>query len=401
MPDNSANNIIEKTSEYVSKSIKEKMPKNYLFHNLKHTKRVAKDSASIGLGSGLSEEEVEPLVLAAWFHDIGYAEKYVGHEDSSKELARNFLKEQKYPEEKIDQVLACIEATRMPQQPKNMLERSLCDADLASLGKGGYGKRSEKIRIEWEIAKKEFFSEVDWVQSEIDFLEKHEYHTAFAQKKFNKRKADNLKKLKKRMEEFQKGEHIAKSILKKKKDVKPAEKEPTRGIETMFRVTLTNHIRLSAIADNKANIMLSINAIIISITVSTLVPNFSDNPRLILPTVVLLAICVITIIFATLSTRPKVTSGIFTEEDIKNKNTNLLFFGNFHGMKLEEFSWGMSEMMKDKGFLYGSMIKDLYFLGKVLAKKYRYLRICYNIFMYGIILAVIAFGLAMGMPSPF
>lgn len=167
-----------------------------------------------------------------------------------------------------------------------------------------------------------------------------------------------------------------------------------RGVETMYRTTYRTHVNLSSIADNKANIMLSINAIIVSITVSTLVPNFSNNPKLIIPTLLLLLVCLTSIVFATLSTMPKVTEGIFTREDISQKRSNLLFFGNFYNMKMEDFHWGMMEMIKDSDFLYSSMTRDLYFLGKVLAKKYSYLRTCYRIFMYGLITAVLAFAIA-------
>ena len=137
--------------------------------------------------------------------------------------------------------------------------------------------------------------------------------------------------------------------------------------------------------------MLSINAIIVSITVSTLVPSFSDTPKLIMPTLILLFVCLASIVFATLSTMPKVTEGVFTRDDIRKKRSNLLFFGNFYNMKMEDFHWGMMEMIKDSDFLYSSMTRDLYFLGKVLAKKYNYLRTCYRIFMYGLIASVLAF----------
>ena len=73
----------------------------------------------------------------------------------------------------------------------------------------------------------------------------------------------------------------------------------------------------------------------------------------------------------------------------------MLFFGNFYNMKLEDFDWGMKEMIQDRDFLYSSMTRDIYFLGKVLAQKYRFLRICYSIFMFGLILVVIAFGLVL------
>ena len=99
-------------------------------------------------------------------------------------------------------------------------------------------------------------------------------------------------------------------------------------------------------------------------------------------------------IFSILSTRPKVTSGEFTQEDIVKKKVNLLFFGNFHKMSLEDFQDGMQEIMKDRDYLYKSLMKDLYFLGLVLEKKYRLLRIAYTIFMVGIVISVVAFVIA-------
>ena len=135
------------------------------------------------------------------------------------------------------------------------------------------------------------------------------------------------------------------------------------GIQTFFRTNYRNHINLSAIADNKANIMLSINAIIISISISTLVPSFETNEKLQIPTIVLLVVCLGSIIFATLSTRPKITEGTVTREDIINRKSNLLFFGNFYNMNLKDFDWGMMEMIKDSDFLYSTMTRDLYFLG--------------------------------------
>ena len=109
----------------------------------------------------------------------------------------------------------------------------------------------------------------------------------------------------------------------------------------------------------------------------------------------LVIVCLATIVFAVLATRPNVSSGKFTREDIMNKETNLLFFGNFHSVPLESYMWGMREMMKDSDYLYGSMTKDIYFLGIVLGKKYKMLRKSYNIFMYGFVLSIVAFIVAM------
>ena len=188
-----------------------------------------------------------------------------------------------------------------------------------------------------------------------------------------------------------KEESLIVSDKKEKKSKDEKKKKYERGVETMFRTTLRNHVQLSAIADNKANIMLSINALIISIVISLLLPNIKNDPILIFPSAILLIVCISAIIFATISVIPNVTKGEFSKEDILKKNANLLFFGNFYKMKIEDFEWGIKEVMEDSEFLYRSMIRDFYNLGLVLSKKYRYLRICYHIFMFGIVISVIAF----------
>jgi hypothetical protein len=151
-------------------------------------------------------------------------------------------------------------------------------------------------------------------------------------------------------------------------------------------------------ADSKANILISVNSIILSIIISTLATKLEANPNLKIPVIMLVAVCVTTIVLSILATRPNVNHGKFTPDDIKNKRTNLLFFGNFFRMSLKDYDWAMQEMLADKDYLYTSVVKDNYFLGIVLAKKYRLLRIAYSIFMYGLILTIIAFALFIALP---
>lgn len=169
---------------------------------------------------------------------------------------------------------------------------------------------------------------------------------------------------------------------------------PTRGIESMFRLTARHQISLTSLSDNKANIMISVNSIILSIVVTIIIRNISENPNLILPTFAMLLTNLLTIIFAVLATRPHISSGTFTEDDIKAKKVNLLFFGNFYNMEFEDYDRAIKEMIKDSEYLYGNLIQDQYSLGLVLAKKYKLLRTCYSIFMFGIIVSVIAFAVA-------
>jgi hypothetical protein len=96
-------------------------------------------------------------------------------------------------------------------------------------------------------------------------------------------------------------------------------------------------------------------------------------------------------IFATLATRPIPMKGVSSMESILAKKSNLFFFGNYFKMSFDEYEKGMNATVADDDILDSTIMRDLFFLGKTLGSKYAYLRKCYTIFMYGIILAVISF----------
>ncbi len=405
--------ILKEAEAYVEQFYKERIPEQYVYHNFGHTCDVAEAVQLIGAGYELSEDEFDILQLAAWFHDTGYDKGPDMHEERSCEQAKAFLMKRDYSPENLKKVLSCIMATTMDYKPQNLLEMIIRDADVSHLGSKLYWDRCSRVREELGITRNMFMSEKEWVDFELDFINNHKFHTEVANELYNDRKKKNIKQLSKYKQRLNPvltlAEERAQREEKKKKKLQRSRKKNEkdlkdinlgRGVETMYRTTYRTHVNLSSIADNKANIMLSINAIIISIVVSNLVPKLDEDVRLIIPTVLLLFVCLAALVFAILSTRPKITEGKFTREDIEQKKSNLLFFGNFYNMSLNDFHWGMMEMIKDSDFLYSSMTRDLYFLGVVLAKKYRYLSICYSIFMYGLIVAVAAFAIAYMLPEP-
>ena len=164
-----------------------------------------------------------------------------------------------------------------------------------------------------------------------------------------------------------------------------------RGVSDMFRTSYRTHIELSAIADNKSNIMISINGIIISIIIASISPKIDSNPWLLLPTSILLVTCLVALIYAVLSARPRVSKEKVTLEDVRENRANILFFGNFYTLPRADYVEGLEELMQDSERLYDTMARDLHGLGLVLAKKYKLLRIAYNIFMAGLALSVISF----------
>ncbi|MFT6828008.1 MAG: putative metal-dependent HD superfamily phosphohydrolase [Roseivirga sp.] len=388
--------ILKKVAKYTEEILMTEIPSKFVYHDHYHTERVVDASQSIGKASGLSEDELEIVAIAAWFHDTGYRSGCNNHEKDSAKIAEEFLAKQEYTSEKIVKVVGCIMATQMPQKPKKLIEEVLCDADLHHLACSDYSKMSEKMRQEIEHIKGHKINAEDWNRMNLNFFKEHEYFTAYGKEYLQPIKKTNLKEIKKQKKE-KKGdsEYTAKLEEKVRKLEDKLLLKPDRGIETMFRTTSKNHLELSGMADNKANIMISVNTIILSVVVSVLIRKLYEYPNLIIPTVMLIVVCLSTIVMSILATRPNVSSGMFTDEEVMAKKTNLLFFGNFHKMKLDRYEWGMKEMMKDSDYLYGSMIKDIYFLGVVLGKKYKLLRLAYTIFMIGFVLSILAFVCAM------
>lgn len=409
-----SNQLLKEVEAHVANIYTQRISARYVYHDYQHTRDVVEAARQIAEGHQLNEKDLEILQIAAWFHDTGHDQGSEGHEERSCEYARDFLKAKHYPQENIQQVCAIILSSRYRQAPQDLLQQILCDADLSHLGSKLYWDRCWRVRQELMLTRDQVMSEKEWVDFELDFLSGHNYYTQIASDLYDKRKQKNIRQLMKHklrlnpdtvdIAEVIDEEDIAR-IKKKKKKNNSGDDDSVikqvnlgRGVETMYRTTYRTHVNLSSIADNKANIMLSINAIIISIVITNLVPRVGAEPRLFYPTALLLVVCLTALVFAILSTRPKITKGEFTREDIEKKRANLLFFGNFYKMDLEVFHWGMTELIKDSDFLYSSMTRDLYYLGVVLAQKYKYLRICYNIFMFGLIASVLAFGLVYVLP---
>jgi predicted metal-dependent HD superfamily phosphohydrolase len=386
--------IVQKAESYVFNLFKDRLSSDYIYHNFNHTLRVVNMALTIAGKEDMNKEEREVITLGGWLHDTGYIYGPDEHEEKSAEIALAFLKENGYPEDKAQEVAALIRITKLGVEPHTHAEKIIKDADCSHFADEKYCELSELLREEWRLVPGKSFTDLEWATINRDVLiRKHRFHTDYAKKKLQPLKEHNIALIQESINELLKEEEKDKDKEEKKKKKEDKPEKPDRGIDTMFRVTLSNHTRLSDIADSKANILLSVNAIIISIALSTLIPKLDSptNAHLVVPTFVMLMFSTVCIVFAILSTRPKVTTGFFTRKDIEDRKVNLLFFGNFYKMPLDEYDWAMNEMMKDRDYLYSSMIKDLYFLGKVLHRKYKLLRITYSIFMVGIVLSVIAF----------
>ncbi|SEJ28368.1 HD superfamily phosphodieaserase, includes HD domain of RNase Y [Dyadobacter koreensis] len=400
--------LLEEVENFIRSENNKKVSGELPYHNLSHTEEVVANTSKLAKQYKLEDKDFFIVISAAWFHDCGYyTGDAPGHEKRGSEIAASFLAKLNVEAGIIKAVEGCILATHIPQSPENLLEKIICDADLYHLGTEQFSGMNKLLRKEMEQNTGRKIDKNAWRVKTIKFLESHQYQTEFGRNFLESGKQENLEKLKKKV---LKEENLFDAIpepVKQKENVQTDKKgeddnetsknkkskndRPDKGIETMFRISSGNHQRLSDMADNKANIMITTNSIIISVLLSVLLRKLEDNSNLIVPTLMLLTVCVTTMVFSILSTRPSVPHGTFSKEDIEDKKVNLLFFGNFYRMSFEDYAEGMQEMMNDREFLYGSLTKDVYSQGVVLGKKYRLLRTGYNIFMFGIVASVIAF----------
>ncbi len=377
-------NLIQEVEQFVERKLTEDLTPGHMYHNWPHTVSVRQACSNLASQSGLDAREMEILDLAALFHDIGFIQTYQGHEAVSREIAGSFLQARDYPVEKLEKVLSCIDATRPSLEPANLLEEIIKDADLSNLGNPGYLASLDNLRQEWEQLCKETYSDQEWYRLNFKFLKDHRYYTEAARITFGEQLEINQKTLKK----------MAKS---EKPNDKPGEKtllESSKSAQMMFKTALRNHLDLSNLADNKANIMLSINALIITIAMPMAVSYIQAQPYLLYPAITMLSTCLSSMVFATLATRPIKMSGYTAPDKIQEGRSNLFFFGNFFKMSYEEYQTGMQHVLQQDDHLEESVMRDLYFLGRSLGVKYSQLRICYNIFMLGVIVTVIVFGIA-------
>jgi len=164
-----------------------------------------------------------------------------------------------------------------------------------------------------------------------------------------------------------------------------------RGIETLFRSAYRVQMDLTGLADNKANMMISINGIIISIIIAAVAPKLDSNPWLLIPATIFLCGTLISIVYAILAARPRVSTTEISLEDLESSEGNILFFGDFANLSQDEFTKGMLALMEDKTVVYETMIRNLYGLGSVLRKKFALLKGAYTAFMVALILGVTSF----------
>lgn len=171
--------VVKKAMTSVLHVLEEKLTEDYCYHNAAHTQNVYMNSRTIGEEEGLSSNDMYCLLMAALFHDIGYVDGGIDHEFKSAQQAAEFLREEGIDKVQIDQVERAILATKVPQKPKDIISKVLCDADMMHLSSIDYFEQMELLRKEWKHTGKADLSEREFHMQSVGFFNSHNYHTRF------------------------------------------------------------------------------------------------------------------------------------------------------------------------------------------------------------------------------
>lgn len=180
--------------DFVIGLLKDNLPETYLYHNPEHTLYVIEKALEIGRHEECTEEELEFIVLAALWHDTGYIKTYSNHEEESCKIAHQYLPEYGYTADYIDKLCDLIMVTKIPQTPKNKLDEILADADLEYLGTSDFEIKSDSLFKELQSLRSSY-TEAEWNQAQISFLQKHHYFTKYCQENKETIKRKHLLKL--------------------------------------------------------------------------------------------------------------------------------------------------------------------------------------------------------------
>jgi hypothetical protein len=360
-----------------------------VYHGYSRARELVDACKDIAKGLELDDEAYEVALLSAWFYDACYAK---GSDDHGKslELCQEFLEAQRVRRPTHDQIAACFHGVDGDDReardgaPLDRASDVVHDGRLAALASDQYLERSELLRLELERREGKPFSDADWLQRCIAYFEAHPYRTPYAQLEYGGPRSANLVRLGKlrrkvkEPNEARSDESVVKEVGK---------------TEGMFYHFTRIQVALLGLADRRTSTMIHVNAIMVSIVVALLLRRLEVDRFLIFPTLLLLTVNVVVIFLAIYSMRA--TRAKLSGEELRAHDTNIFLFTNHAQFSLEEYSERMGQLVADPEQFRQRLVNHMYFVRKLLMERERALHRTYDVFIYGLALAILAFAIAL------
>lgn len=375
----------------------------FKFHSFKRLHEHLEILQKIARAEQVPLHELAILETALGLHFASQWENILAP-DKGLAMAEKRLKG-KLEESELPELTAAVElvaAARQPEPHTSSLVLILRDTLTAFYADPKFEKRLRALYTELDKTSASGMEGDIWYRGIAKQMQHHRYATPFAQATFDRGKSENLSKFKKMLKKRSRrmDETLAQSMKVDERELRQLKKKlakvqnvPERGIETWYRLASSNLYTRRKIVDTKSSILLTVNSIILSISLGSLYPLLADDWHLVYALGPLVLTNLLSITFAIFATRPKLNPGHLEREAVEKKTANLMTFDDFYKMSQAEFEWAVEQTTQDRNFLYGTIKRDMYRLGIDLAKRYKNIQIAYNVFLIGLIISVIMFGL--------
>jgi len=386
--------MISKAKNYILDFLNQQKNHRLTFHNFAYIERWIAMIDEIGQSMEYSDEVIQTAQLTANFVVGASHSETMELNILSKAIADEFFSNNDVPIELCQSVFVLLSNYYNGKSTDTEEAKLLFDSENIVTYAKDFEMGNALQRLEWEMIHKKELTTGEWAQAQLQKLLATRLILSYSKLNFEEVISQNIIDMKKIV--MKNINNLGEMELDGKFQ-KLEKRIPLDAIHTFYRTNYRNHINLSSIADKKANIMISVNAIIISVLISILsYQNITErNPMVLMPVIIFLISGLSSLIFAVLSARPKVTKLNNRSTSLEDTNKNIVFFGNFVHMDVESYENAIDAMFRSSELIYGNLTRDLYYLGQVLDRKYRLLSIAYNIFMVGFGATVVTFLIAM------
>lgn len=374
-----------------------------LYTNISLLYRIEKNIKKILATENIDQIDLDALFLANYIYSIGQSEfKFKGlefdHAIQHLDAVVDQINERFSLEDSLLEKAKSIASQIIPFVSTELDEaKVLSDATVMDFA-CDQGRDRLKLMYEQMILRDFDLTKSNWYDTLIPILQNYETYTNYGQTEVQPlidKLSKNLKKERKEIENrndllVQKELNISDEEIKKLKNgLKKINNRDDRGIQTLFRNTSKNHYKINQMVDGKARIMITVVSILLSLVAGGVIGRLDEGFPNSIPAYIFIISNLLSIGFAIIAITPNRTQGNFTEEEVRSKKGNLLYFGNFHNMHYRDFEWAFLQMLQDKDYLYSSMIRDIYYQGQVLHRKSSYIRVSLFSFLAGLVLSLL------------
>ncbi|CAN5512681.1 hypothetical protein BH09BAC4_BH09BAC4_22890 [soil metagenome] len=388
-------NVVKDARKYVLALYNENLSADRYFHTYTRAFEVVKACKKLARRLSLADEDCEVLLLAAWFVDGRFVAIDQAPQSDSIDRVQAFLEAYDYPITKIEKVITCIRSVEGNQPGQNLLAEVLNDGYWLYLAQREYFRQAELIRAEQERISGQTLPDEKWIAQCLDDFTQHPFYTEVAQREFGRQRDENKLAMEHKLRKLARSAHA---------DHEDVNHLSFHEIEDVFRLTFRNYVNLVGVADRKAGLLINVSSIIISVVLAVLLRHLANNLVLLGPTVLLLAVCSVTIAFAILASRPTHSAN----RSISETDGPILFFGSFdktdsdfEHISYETYCNQIKQLIGNKKeALFNQMTGEVYQTRKLLSRKFRYLSYAYLNFLIGIAVTVLAYIIAAFIQNP-